>query len=152
MAARSQPSRNLVLERVFRARRGALERYVRRLGAQPDEAEEVVATAFLRAIQHDVPIGSDREWNSWLHTVCRNVWIVTCRRRRLRIVSDNGLVDLPSQQGAVDQVADTAAEATRILAAIALLPERQRAVIFLRELRGLSYEEIAATLGMTVTV
>ena len=44
----------------------------------------------------------------------------------------------------VDQIAAAAQEARQICAAIALLPPRQRAAIYLREVRGLSYEEIGA--------
>jgi RNA polymerase sigma-70 factor, ECF subfamily len=138
-------------DRLVRAHRGPLERYVRRLGASREDAEEIAATALLRAYQSPPVVHLEREWRAWLSTVARNLWIDARRRRELRLVTGDGVLeDVPSNSAPVDQIAATAEEARQICAAVALLPPAQRAALYLREVRGLSYEEIAAELGITL--
>ncbi|MDX6630502.1 MAG: hypothetical protein QOH00_2748 [Gaiellales bacterium] len=138
-------------DRLVRAHRAPLERYVRGLGASREDAEEIAATALLRAYQNPPAAHRDPEWRAWLSTVARNVWIDARRRRELRLVTADGMLESVSSRSApVDQIAATAEEARQICAAIALLPTKQRAAIYLREVRGLSYGEIAAHLGITL--
>jgi RNA polymerase sigma-70 factor (ECF subfamily) len=137
-------------DRLVRAHRAPLERYARGLGASREDAEEIAATALLRAYQHPPGVRFDQEWRAWLSTVARNLWIDARRLRQLRLVTADWVLEaVPSTTRPVDQIAATAEEARQICAAIALLPPAQRAAIYLREVRGLSYEEIAAELGIT---
>ena len=62
-------------DRLVRAHRAPLERYVRGLGASREDAEEIAATALLRAYQSPPAARRDSEWRAWLSTVARNVWI-----------------------------------------------------------------------------
>ena len=138
-------------DRLVRTHRAPLERYVRGLGASREDAEEIAATALLRAYQSPPAAHRDSEWRAWLSTVARNVWIDARRRRELRLVSADGVLEsVPSSSESVDQIAATAEEARQICASIALLPPAQRAALYLREVRGLSYGEIAAQLGITL--
>jgi RNA polymerase sigma-70 factor (ECF subfamily) len=140
-------------DRLVRTHRAPLERSVRSLGASREDAEEIAATALLRAYLRPPGIRLEREWRAWLMAVARNLWIDAKRRRELRLVTGDGVLEaVPSASRPVDQIADAALEARQICTAIALLPSNQRAVIYLREVRGLSYEEIASELGMTVSV
>ena len=135
----------------MRTHRSPLERYARSLGASPEDAEEIAATALLRAYQHPPVARHEQEWRAWLSTVTQNLWIDARRRRQLRLVAGDGVLEsVPSTGGSADQVAATAEEARQICAAIALLPPMQRAAIYLREVRGHSYEEIADELGITL--
>jgi RNA polymerase sigma-70 factor (ECF subfamily) len=136
-------------DRLVRAHRASLERYVRGLGASREDAEEIVATALLRAYQSPPAAHLEREWRAWLSTVARNLWIDARRRRQVRLVAGDGVLEAVASPP-VDQIAATAEEARQICAAIALLPPRQRAAVYLREVRGLSYEEIADELAMTL--
>ena len=138
-------------DRLVRTYRSPLERYARSLGASPEDAEEIAATALLRAYQHPPAARHEQEWRAWLSTVTQNLWIDARRRRQLRLVAGDGVLEaVPSAGGSADQVAATAEEARQICAAIALLPPTQRAAIYLREVRGHSYEEIADELGITL--
>ena len=139
-------------DRLVLAQRAPLERYARRLGASWEDAEEIAATALLRAYQNPPEAHLDPEWRAWLRSVARNLWIDVRRRRQLRVVTDQDTLEsVSSMRGPIDQIAAAAEEARQICAAIALLPSGQRAAIYLREVRGLSYEEIAAELGMTLS-
>ena len=138
---------------LVRTHRAPLERFARSLGASREDAEELAATALLRAYESPPAARHANEWRSWLSTVTRNLWIDARRRRELRLVRGDGVLEaIPSSSGTLEQVADTAHEARQICAAMALLPPAQRAAIYLREFRGLTYEEIAAELGMTTSV
>jgi RNA polymerase sigma factor (sigma-70 family) len=130
-ASRSLGHRTLAdaaFDRLVRRHRVHLERYVVHLGASREDAEEIAATALLRAYQSPPEIRCEREWRAWLSTVTRNLFFDARRRRQVRAVSGEGVLDaLPSSAGSVDQLAAAAQEARQISAAIALLPPAQRA-------------------------
>jgi RNA polymerase sigma-70 factor (ECF subfamily) len=118
---------------------------LRRLGSR-SEAEDAVQTVFLyahRALGQGVVPESEE---AWLFAIARNV----CRWQR-RTASRRGAigdVDLdafPSQQADHDSE-----EIQRDLdAALASVPDRQRAALVLREWRGLSCPEIAEVLELS---
>ena len=112
------------------------------------DAEDAVQTTFLhahRALQRGVV--PEHEF-AWLHTVAKNV----CRMQR-RTAARRGAVTgidldaLPAREGdAGDQELLSGLDD-----ALASLPERQRRALVMRELRGLSSEEVASQLGMSAT-
>jgi RNA polymerase sigma-70 factor, ECF subfamily len=162
MPAAKRPARPLVarpfeatshsdaFDRLVREQRAPLERFTRRLGASAEDAEEIAATALLRAYQSGETHREEQVWRGWLRAVARNLWIDSVRRRRIHLVDiDHAPRDLVAAAPAVDQLAEEAQNARAICAAIALLPPAQRAVLYLREIRGLSYQEIASTLNLS---
>jgi len=110
------------------------------------DAEDAVQTTFLhahRALQRGVV--PEHEF-AWLHTIAKNV----CRMQR-RTAARRGAVTgldldaLPAHEGdAGDQELLSGLDD-----ALASLPERQRRALVMRELRGLSSEEVASQLGMS---
>ena len=63
------PLGDAAFDRLVRTHRPSLERYVRGLGASREDAEEIVATALLRAYQNPPAAHLEREWRAWLSTV-----------------------------------------------------------------------------------
>src|SRR5215210_2043883 len=123
-----------MFDRLVRTHRPRLERYARSLGASQEDAEEIAATALLRAYQHPPAARREHEWRAWLSTVTQNLWIDARRRRQVQLVAGDGVMEaVPSAAGSTDQVAATAEQARQICAAIAVLPPMQRAAIYLRE-------------------
>lgn len=120
----------------------------RRLRSHP-EAEDAMQTTFLqafRALQRGVvPVSEE----AWLFKIAENVCLSTHRSNGRR--SERELAD----SAAAIEVAparDSQADAlVGLEAALAAIPRRQRDVFVLRELRGLSYEEIAVSLELSVT-
>ena len=150
MSANPKPRESDRFDRLVREQRRPLERFVRGLGARPEDAEEVAATALLRAYQSGPITRDTRASKAWLRAVARNVWIDTLRRQRIRLVDVGATaIETANAAPAADHVAEAAREAREVCAAIAMLPPAQRAVIYLREVRGLSYGEIAQTLNTT---
>lgn len=123
------------------------------------EAEDAVQETFLSAFKAIDAF----EWRSglktWLYRIATNVALMRLRRKTPISVS----VELPDEEGAElvpTQLFDwcclpehdfaTAEARTELEAAIRELPEKLRAVFVLRELEGLSGEETAQTLGVTI--
>ena len=118
-----------------------------KLGRRED-AEDAVQTTFLHAVrglrQGVVPSVEI----AWLLGIARNVCLSRFesagRRGRLELVCDP--VDLErsaAPQGRSDELIG-------IEAALARLPEQQRRAVLLRDWRGLSYEEVATQLGVSL--
>ena len=139
------------------------ERYVdlvyryclRRLG-DPDRAADATSLVFSRAIGalgHFTPDrrGNGSTFRSWLLTIARNVVIDDARKNRPITQLDDTTIQavLRDTAPSPEERAIAADERTRIEAAIAQLPERQRQIVELR-LIGLRGAEIAPVLGMSV--
>ena len=88
-----RPLVDAAFDRLVRTHRAPLERYVRGLGASREDAEEIAATALLRAYQNPPAAHLDPEWRAWLSTVARNFWIDARRRREFRLVAGDGALE-----------------------------------------------------------
>jgi len=138
-------------------RRAAAE--IRRVIHDAAIVEELTQDAFMRAYdgmpELQVP---DRFW-PWLRTICRNVASSYLRSGQNRLDDRPADPDAESTVAAFDRLtAHTSVEdevAARQLfdalrQAVAALPERQRDAILMREIEGLDYSSIAATMGLPV--
>lgn len=131
------------LGRLFDAIAPALLLYARQWGV-PAEAEDAVQEAFLAlARQPDVP----NEPAAWLHRVVRNGLISTSRGRKRREARESRLSRAEAWFSAVDDRLD-AQEAARSLAE---LEPDCREVIVARIWGGLTFEQIAAIQGCSLT-
>jgi RNA polymerase sigma factor (sigma-70 family) len=119
------------------------------LGSRED-AEDAVQTTFINA-QRGLHRGVVPEFElAWLFTIARNVCHNTrdsaSRRGRVEAVRDldalQDIVAVPERGGDV-----SLGELMHVLGGI---PERQRQALLLREFQGLSYEEIAKELSVSV--
>ncbi|RBQ19909.1 RNA polymerase subunit sigma-70 [Spongiactinospora rosea] len=136
---------------VFDAFFAEIHRYAaQRLG--PDSAEDVVAETFLVAFRKRASYDPARATvRSWLYGIATNL-IGRQRRlevRTLRALARHG-VD-PDAPGHEERVAvQVSAQSLRpsLAAAVAALDRRDRDVLLLVALAGLSHEEIAAALGI----
>ena len=126
-------------------------RYCRGQLRSHDEAEDAVQSTFLRvftALQKGVV--PEREV-AWVYKIARNV----CLSRRLGWAR-RACVERPHDFDALeDRLAAPEPERPEELGglrdALAGMPERLRRVILLREWHGLSYAEIAESLGVSVS-
>lgn len=81
-------------------------------------------------------------FGAWVARVARNSAIDIARRRR-----DQPHPSPDELRAGVDQPTEAGAQIRELVAALALIPERQRSALVLRELGGYSYPEIARTMG-----
>lgn len=125
---------------IFRRYHQPLYRYCRSITGDPEDASDALQNTMVRAM--GALRGERRavELKPWLFRVAHNESISLLRRRRPGGASEG-------EEGAVDgpEVGLAAREELRdLMSDLRELPERQRAVVVLRELNGLSYAEIAS--------
>jgi len=117
-----------------------VRRYVAALLRDPDDAEDVTQTTFLKLLTSlDRYEPGEAPFEAWLLRVARNAALDELRRRRAATAAQ-----LAEGDGAVEL--DPDARTGRIADALASLPPAQRDVLVLRHLAGLSPVEIAERL------
>lgn len=110
-----------------------------------DEAEDVTQQVYLSAYSNLLTGTEVRDPAAWLGTIARNA----CRRRaadRMReplATGDEPMLVAP----AADETAIGRENAAALYAQLAVLPEKQREAVVLRDLYGLQYDEVARALG-----
>ncbi len=117
-----------------------------------DEAADVTQEAYVRAWGR---IGELRDGAAALGWLCRIARTVAHERRRswwrrIRAPLDALAGEPAPRESDPDAAADAAERAGAVRAALAKLPEKHRVVLALRELEGMSYDEIADALGVPV--
>jgi RNA polymerase sigma factor (sigma-70 family) len=145
-AEHAAPRAVVATEALYRRHSQRVWRYCLRSLRRPADAEDAVQQTFLqahRALQGGVEPLSEADW---LLTIARNICVTRAdasrRRDRTEVTQDAQLLD--EIAGAEDANDAISAE---VQAAFAVLPERQRQALFLREWQGCSYAEIAEALG-----
>lgn len=127
-----------------------LNGFLRRLGASPEVAEELVQETFVRLVRHAPRLPDGSRVAAWCFTVARNLWRSHRRWAWLdgtRILELAGLRPL-SSFGPDDELAASRTQA-RLEAALAALPESHREVFLLVAVEGLEPREAAEALGIS---
>ena len=115
----------------------------RMLGNQ-DDARDAIQTAFVRAYERLATFNPEHRFFSWMYRIVMNECLNLIRDRRPEEVLTPALA-------AVGSPFDTAASRERraqVQAALLQLSPDYRAVVVLRHFAGLSYDEMAAALGV----
>ncbi len=141
------------------------EKKIYRLGmnitGNPEDAEEVLQETFLKAFQHLPEFREDSRFYTWIVRIAVNEGLMKLRKRR----SDKSvpMEDSVDEEGAVmpREVADWRPNPEQQLAQAELesilnnaarsLPPTFRTVFFLRDVEGLSTQETAELLNLTVS-
>jgi RNA polymerase sigma factor (sigma-70 family) len=108
-------------------------------------AEDAVQQTFLKAYQAMVSGDAELRLRPWLYKIAHNA--------SLNLLRQNGWSheELDENMDGVlrpDQALELRERLSATVAAVNALPERQRDAVLLREIDGLSYEEIASALGV----
>lgn len=109
------------------------------------DAEDVAQEAFVRLHRHGLGFSNDAALGAWLYRVTVNLCLDRARAAR----PWQELPELRSQDPSAEAAVLREEQKRRLMAALATLPPRERAVVVLRELEGLSTAEVAAALGST---
>ncbi len=111
------------------------------------DAEEVAQEVFVRIFRALANFRGDSALSTWIYRLTVNASLShLAKRGRRHEVGDDGLTDLP----APPPPARDSALASRIEAALAVLPPGYRAILVLHDVEGLSHEECAAILECRV--
>jgi len=118
--------------------------------ASPLEAEDLAQEIFIAAYRALPGFRGDSRFSTWLYRIAVHVCSHYVRRRRL----DTTELDDQEADGERGHDPERSAISTelqeRVRAAIEQLPYKLRLVVVLRDLHGLSYDEIAQVVGCPI--
>jgi RNA polymerase sigma-70 factor, ECF subfamily len=126
-----------------------------------DDAEDAMQEALIKTYRYVGRIRDAEAFRPWLYRTVRNACLMARRKkvgepRRMRSLDEV----LPSHEGAAwpetpdpgknpEQLADNAGLRRRLRKAFRTLPGPYRAIVFLREMEGLSTREVAKVMGVS---
>jgi RNA polymerase sigma factor (sigma-70 family) len=129
--------------------RSRLLAFCRHMLRSREDAEDVLQEVF--AASYRAIVADEREIfvRPWLYRIARNMCLKHLGRRRP--ATDGGVEDLdvPASGSTVDAV-NMREDLRQIVGDVRELPETQRTALLLREIDGLSYEQIAAAMETSV--
>lgn len=138
-------------DEVVRNHSARVYRLAYRLSGNPHDAEDLTQEVFVRVFR-SLSSYTPGTFEGWLHRITTNLFLDLVRRRaRIRF---DALPDdaerLASRDRGPAQIYDDTHFDHDVQAALDALPPDFRAAVVLCDLEGLSYEEIAATLGIKI--
>lgn len=142
---------------LFRRWSAPLLRYVDRMVRDSAAAEELVQETFLRLYRARERYQPEARFSTWLYTIATRLALNELRRPRNQNphkstdeIGDDGTTLVLTHEGPrADDVAHARRVGESVEGALATLPERQRAALWLAAVEGLSYAEIAESLATT---
>lgn len=144
-------------EQIVRTHQHRVFAVCRRMLGNAADADDAAQDVFLKAFNGLRGFRPEAALATWLYRIAVNACID--RRRRpffralLRRVADGAgeeVVDVPSRDPSPERLLEAKQIARAIDAALARLSPKLRAAIVLKELEGLSYEEIAEVLEVSL--
>lgn len=117
-------------------------------------AEDAAQECFIRAWEHLNKYNnrpeSEHSFRNWLYRIATNCALNLLRQDKAGHISGVDVADLPlpDPQRGPEGRAESDERAMAVKEAILALPEASRVTLILREYEGLSYKEIAQTLGV----
>jgi RNA polymerase sigma-70 factor (ECF subfamily) len=120
-----------------------LYRFLWRLTASPEAAEELTQETFVRALERLRTFDGRARFSTWLHAIALNLWRDARRRapRETAVPLHEALADAEAPSSEEQALAHLEQEEVR--RAVERLPEAQRMAILLFYYQGMSYGEIA---------
>jgi len=140
-------------EQVYRAASGFVYNVALRITRDSADAEEVAQDVFMK-IYHNLKSFQFRcAFKTWVYRITVNTAINSCRKsmreERDRVNDDNIIESFPGGRSAAEGAIQSDIE-TRLNALLGMLSPEYKACLVLREIEGLSYQEISATLKIPV--
>jgi RNA polymerase sigma-70 factor (ECF subfamily) len=125
-----------------------------RLTADEEDARDVVQESYLRAWKGLPRFRGDAQFSTWMYRITANTaYTVVKRRRRHRAESLDAMLEDPIdlRPGAQpEDAAESAALLERLSVGLEALPPKLRVLVVLKDVYGMSHEEIAEELGISV--
>jgi RNA polymerase sigma-70 factor, ECF subfamily len=132
-------------EQLVERHRAVLRRVAARIVGE-DEADDVAQDAFLRAFHRLGRFRGDSGFRAWLLRIAHNAALDALSRRRSRALEDEdqaeGEAPIAEPRTPAEQL-EVRERRERLAAKLRLMQPTHRIVLVLRDLEGLSYEEIA---------
>lgn len=128
-----------------------------RMLGDPQDAEDVTQEAFLKAYQSLSSFRLDSRFSVWLYRIVSNLCLDQLRRRQRRpeqsltVENDEGeeaQQDVPDESFSPEALLERKLTREAVRRGLDALPDEQRQILLLRELEGMSYEEIGQALSL----
>src|ERR1700676_1239079 len=139
---------------LYRRYAPAIFRFCRRAMHTREDAEDATMDIFIKVRQKLSQYDSSRPFSAWLYAVAGNHCWDLLRRRKLRQGLETGEVeDMPLEHPDPGQLEQLIARRSgqEVRRALDKLPARSRMALVLRYYSDMSYDDIAATLGVRRT-
>lgn len=135
------------IEEIYRRHASAVFRFAWGLCGDRAQAEDLVSETFVRLLTRAPKIRTQTALG-YLLAIARNTYLTSKQRQRREVPLEG---DFAAREVDPGVRIDDRARLEATLAALAELPEGERAALLLRADFDLSYEEIAAALGIGVS-
>ena len=137
-------------DEVVRDHSGRVYRLAYRLTGNPHDAEDITQEVFVRVFRS---LDSYRPgtFEGWLHRITTNLFLDTVRRKqrqRTDALAEDAAERLPGREPGPEREYEFRHLTDDVQAALDALSPEFRAAVVLSDIEGLSYEEIATTLGV----
>lgn len=139
-------------ERVYKETSGFVFNSALRLCLRWQDAEEVTQNIYVKLFKNLRQYKSGTAFKSWLYRVTYNETLNFIKKRKTEKNKTDTLAHTAPAAGSPEMDRTIEDEYARFIisASIRLLPSEFRACVTLREIDGLSYQEIAQTLGIKI--
>ena len=160
VVAKAKNGCSSAVEQLVDRYKGRIFRVAQKITSNREDAEEVVQSVFLKAFRDLANFRGDARFYTWLVRIAINESLMKVRGRRPHNISINDLSE-DEDRTVLRELADTGPnpeeqysheELRRILTmAVSELGPRCRVVVQLRDIEGLTTEETARTLNLSVS-
>ncbi len=122
-----------------------------------EDAQDMTQEAFIKAYSSLSTFRGDSKFSSWLYRIVSNVCLDFKRRQSRRPSSsltveddegENIQLDIADESQSPEALLERKMTREAVRAGLQQLPDEQRQILLLREIQGLSYEEIGEVMGL----
>ncbi len=145
LIARARAGDESALEQLYRAYEGSVYNLARRLTKTAEDAEDVLQETFLEVCRSLGSWRGDGSLWGWVRTITASKALMRYRREKVRET------DVLDDETGAGSRGDDVPLRLDLESAMARLPERSRAVVWLHDVEGYTHEEIAELMGMTTS-
>ena len=130
-----------------------------RMVGSPEDAEDMAQEAFIKAFNALSSFREDSKFSSWLYRIVSNVCLDHLRAGKnkatvsLTVENEDGQseeLDLPDPTSSPEKILEGKMTVDAVRRGLRELPPDYRQVLLLREVQGLSYEEISDATGIEI--
>ena len=135
--------------RLIRLHQHRVFRHLAHMTGSREEALELAQEAFLKAWQALPQWRPDAQFGTWLMRIASNLALDVLRRRKtVRFVPLEEDYDAPGAGPGPEAQLEVKERMAVLDAALSRLSAEQREIVLLREVEGMSYEELGTVLGL----
>jgi len=147
------------LDQALELLQGTVFSFSMKVCGQREDAEDTMQEVLLKSVPHLPKFDSPRALLVWLYKVAKNRCLMSRRRSKFAPIKDLSLEDLMPDRKELEQIAKSgplnpeslairSEQARRLREAIQKLPPQYRIILVMRDMEGLTDEEVAEVTGL----